>query len=132
MNDGFAASLGGFSRRTGIRMDLVVRKVAIDVTADLVRSTPVDTGHARSNWFLGKERLTDTDIQASRTGASSMARATAFASNLKAGDTFFIVNNVAYIMPLEYGSSNQAPAGMARATVARWQQTVNAAVGSVR
>jgi hypothetical protein len=129
---GFGSQLQAFRRSTGIRMDKVVRKVGFDLTSDIVKLTPVDTGMARSNWFLGNDRLTDTDTTASKNGAPSLTRAAAFASTLHAGGVFFIVNNLPYIMRLEYGSSTQAPNGMARRTVDRWQKTVDAAVEAFR
>lgn len=124
----FEADLRTFAAKTNIRMDVVVRKVCIDVTRDLVKLTPVDTGHARSNWFVGTNRPSAVDSSASRNGSPSLARSAEFASTLKAGGVFYIANNVPYIMALEYGSSKQAPQGMARITVERWQQTVDKAV----
>ncbi|WP_316411334.1 hypothetical protein [Mesoterricola sediminis] len=109
-------------------MDQVVRKVAFDLTSDLVKLTPVDTGLARSNWFIDYQRNPSTGIDKVKSGAPSLQRAATFISTLKAGGVFYITNNVPYIMVLEYGSSNQAPGGMARITVARWQQVVDGAV----
>ena len=47
---------------------------------------------------------------------------------LKLGDTAYLVNNLPYAVPLEYGHSSQAPAGMVRVTIAEFQQIVEAAV----
>jgi hypothetical protein len=127
----FGAALHAFAQSTGIKCDKVVRKVAIDMDRDLVMLTPVDTGLARSNWFFGNTRETSVDKTASKNGDPSIHRGLEFASTLRAGGIFYITNNVPYIMRLEYGSSTQAPAGMARITVARWQQTVDAAVRSL-
>lgn len=127
---GFGDQLRSFSRSTGIRFDKIVRKVCLDLTRDLVLLTPVDTGMAKSNWFLGTNRVSSTETTASKNGAPSLGRASEFASTLKAGGVFFIVNNLPYIMALEYGHSKQAPAGMARITVERFQALVNAAVGA--
>ena len=44
---------------------------------------------------------------------------------------FYITNNLPYIMRLEFGYSKQAPAGMARITVDRFQTIVNRVVGSL-
>jgi hypothetical protein len=126
----FGSDLGTFASKTGIRMDKVVRKVLLDFFRDLLVSTPVDTGNARSNWFFGFTRLDSTQPQtsASKNGSPSLKRCLDFAANLHAGGVFYITNNVVYIMRLEYGSSTQAPDGMARVTVARWQNYVNSAV----
>ena len=46
---------------------------------------------------------------------------------MTAGQVAFIVNNLPYAIPLEYGHSTQAPNGMVRITVERFQQIVDAA-----
>ncbi|WP_243286035.1 hypothetical protein [Geothrix terrae] len=109
------------------RSDLLVRKVVLDVTSELVKLSPVDTGMFRANWFVGASLPTDTSQIPDKTGASSIARAASMAAMLKAGGTTWIVNNLAYAIPLEYGHSKQAPAGMVRITVTRWQPIVDQA-----
>ena len=141
----FGGDLRAFSRSTGIRFDKVVRKVVIDMTASIVHMTPVDQGYAKNNYFWGNLRVNDTDLSASDKGSGSTLRALAFAGVIKAGGVCYITNNLPYIMKLEYGGytgdgpkttasgySTQAPAGMARITVARWQEIVNKVVGSIR
>lgn len=126
----FQGDISKFAQKTGIAMDKIVRKVNIDMTRDLVKLTPVDTGLARSNWFFGFERDKSVDSSRVKSGSPSFARSAAFASTLKAGDVWYITNNVSYIMPLEYGHSKKAPGGMARVTVARWQEIVGKAARS--
>ena len=123
----FSADLRAFRNRTGIKFDQVVRKVVFDMTAGIVKMTPVDTGQARSNYFWGVQEVTATDPTQTKAGAPSITRAAEFATNLSAGGVVFLTNNLPYIMPLEFGSSKQAPAGMARVTVARFQAMVDAA-----
>ncbi len=128
----FGADLQGFAQRTGVKMDKVVRKVVIDMTSEIVRMTPVDTGHARSNYFWGTQRVSSTDLSSSPNGAASISRAFTFSESVKAGGVCYITNNLPYIMRLEYGWSKQAPAGMARITVEKWQNLVNTAVQAIR
>lgn len=128
---GFTDQLEAFSKKSKIRMDQVVRKVLVDMTADLVRLTPVDTGHARSNWFFGYEPPSTIDPTALQSGSPSFNRMNIFAAALRAGGVFYITNNVPYILRLEFGSSQQAPNGMARITVDRWQARVNKIVQSL-
>lgn len=118
---GFADAIRAFQGKTKARMDQIVRKVCMDVTADIVRLTPVDTGMARSNWFVGNDRVTTVDGSPTKNGSASNKRASDFASTLHAGGVFYITNNLPYIMRLEYGSSKQSPAGMARVTCSKWQ-----------
>lgn len=77
----------------------------ITETLVTVRSrTPIDTGNARSGW----ERFPP--------GTSEF------------GTTQWVFNNVDYIVKLEYGSSRQAPEGMARITAAESQPRMDAVV----
>jgi hypothetical protein len=128
----FGNDLRAFAQSTQIRFDKVVRKVGYDLVSDLVRLTPVDTGLARSNYFCGYQR--DNSINegtAMTSGAPSIGGAATFVATLKAGGVFYITNNLPYIMKLEYGSSKQAPSGMARITVDAWQQRVNKIVAAL-
>jgi len=119
----FTSGLNALPKNTGISADTFARKVTIDFTRDLVVSTPVDTGHARSNWFFRNDRSGGIDTASDKSGSPSNRRCAAFTSGLRAGGVFFITNNLPYILELEYGSSKQAPGGMARVAVARFNST---------
>lgn len=128
----FSGQLGNFAKKTGISMDKVVRKVCLDLDRSLVMGTPVDTGLARANWFVGTNRSGVIDPTESKSGASSLARGAQFAASLRAGCVFYITNNLPYILPLEYGhSKKQAPLGWVRATVSRFQKMVDEKVREV-
>jgi hypothetical protein len=116
----FAGGLAAWSRETGISLNKVVRKIVLDFTGELVMANPVDTGLSRSNWFFGFDRPTGTDTIKDKRGGPSLARASAFTSSLVNGGLFYITNNLPYIMALEYGHSQQAPSGMARILVNKW------------
>lgn len=128
----FSGDLLTFADRAGLRANQTVRKVAFDMTKDLVQATPVDTGHARSNYFLGNDPVDSTDTTASTNGAPSLGRAAQFAATVVAGGVFYITNNLPYIMALEFGSSQQAPLGFARGIVADWQGRVDRIVRGLR
>ena len=127
----FAADLQRFRAKVGDRCDRLIRKVVFDMTKEIVRMTPVRTGAAKSNWFWGVYRVSDTDATASKSGAPSIKRASDFASTVRAGGVVYLTNNLPYIMALEFGSSQQAPAGMVRVTVAKWQAIVDRAARSL-
>lgn len=118
----FQSDLRRFALKTGIRTDQVVRKVCLDLTRDLVKLTPVDTGLARSNYFFGTERNGGTDGATSKAGAPSVNRSLQFAGTLKAGGTFYITNNLPYILQItQFGTSQQAAPGSLTALTANWQ-----------
>ena len=121
----FGGDLASFARKTGITMDRIMRKICLDLIKDLVLLTPVDSGLARSNYFFGTDRAGGLENAKDRSGSASFARASQFAGTLQAGGVFYIVNNLPYIMALEFGHSGQAPNGMARIAVARAQAVID-------
>jgi hypothetical protein len=115
------------------RIDLVVRKISLDLFRRVVMKSPVDTGRFKGNWQVqigavpgGTLKLDDKD------GTATIARVTAETLKLKAGEVIYLVNNLEYARALEYGHSKQAPSGMVRITVAEFPQVVNKAAGETR
>lgn len=86
-------------------------------------------GRFRANWNFSIGSVDNSfRIHPDPTGAEATARLVAGAIEFKAGQTAFIVNNLPYSIPLEFGHSTQAPGGMVRVTVARFQQIVLEAI----
>jgi len=83
--------------RTEQIIDAFITETLVTVRA----RTPIDTGNARSGW------------QRTPPGLSEF------------GTPQEIFNEVPYILKLEYGSSRQAPEGMARITAAESQQRMD-------
>ena len=110
-------------------IERTIRALGINITAELIETTPVDTGWARANWvpnagspFTGNSELLDAEAQraavpgqvASQTAASSSL----IRYKLSDGD-IFISNNVPYIVRLNEGSSMKAPSGFVQQSIAR-------------
>ena len=86
-------------------------------------------GRFRGNWNFSIGYPDNSfRIHPDPTGEAATARLVNGAIEFKAGDTAFIVNNLPYAIPLEFGHSTQAPGGMVRITVARFQQIVLEAI----
>lgn len=99
--------------------DKLYRAKVLKTFTGIVTKTPVDTGRARSNWFVtanvpyrgsvvgteGQQINRTVDMGAVRSGKQEFA-------------TFYLTNNLPYIERLEFGYSNQAPSGMIRLTFA--------------
>lgn len=105
----------------------VVRDLAVNITAELIERTPVDTGWARANWIptigasdntpaTGNPTTAIVPAQRNRQEASTAALATGY--RLERG-AVFISNNVPYILRLNDGSSKQAPSGFVQASIRR-------------
>jgi len=86
-------------------------------------------GRFRANWHLSigvVENVTFDDVDPS--GAETIAALVAAISDFTAGQMVYLINNLPYAIPLEFGHSTQAPSGMVRVTVARFQQIVQEAI----
>lgn len=98
----------------------VVRTVTETVTFELRDRTPVDTGHARSNWVPSPSNQTSVD--GSREGVSYGAQSAGL-QWLHSGYQFpqpaYVVNNVHYITSLNAGSSRQAPSNFVHEAIDR-------------
>ena len=100
---------GLFQRLEAIpaKMEEIFAGDVLQLYADVVELTPVDTGFARNSWRIDLDRGTPTRAH--------------------------IWNGASYIIYLEYGSSKQAPHGMLRISVERflrdWRTVREAAFG---
>ena len=102
-----------------------IRRIAVNITAELIRTTPVDTGWARANWvpslgvpFTGNAEVRDPSETEVAGAAREQTAGTAavLGYNLTVNQVF-ISNNVPYIVRLNDGSSAQAPAMFVQAAI---------------
>ena len=105
----------------------VVRKVAFNGHRNIVKSTPLDTGRARANWQIDLNGTNETDIESLLPPDGERAKL----NNFKLGDVIHIFNNVEYIIPLEYGLSNQAPSGWVRSEAIRMDKKLSQAFKAI-
>lgn len=125
----FALQLAEFAEQAKGAVDASLREIIIELGNSLIRMSPVDTGRFRGNWHLSidvVENVTFDDADPS--GQEAIAALVSSVSDFTAGQAAYIINNLPYAIPLEYGHSTQAPKGMVRVTLARFQQIVNEAV----
>lgn len=113
-------------------VDQILRAVVLDIVANLRKApseggTPVDTGWARANWipqigqpFEGtagsREKAEEGIIDQGPAKAGLAAVASTYTANQ---GTAHITNNVPYILPLNAGSSKQAPAGFVQTAIVK-------------
>ena len=104
----------------------LMRKITLDIVANLQETTPVDTGWARANWIphIGAELdedlrgISPDDARISGDQGRQQSGIAQVATNYTLTDgAIFITNNVPYIERLNDGSSTQAPAGFVQAAI---------------
>ncbi|WP_231867480.1 hypothetical protein [Pseudomonas sp. CCOS 191] len=89
-------------------------------------------GRFRSNWQLTTGAPAAGEIEDIESAGETLDRLLVAAGDLSAGEVAYIVNNLPYAIPLEYGHSSQAPGGMVRVTVADFQRIVEEAIRTHR
>ncbi len=125
----FGLQLAEFAEQAKEAVDASLREVVIEIGNSLIRMSPVDTGRFRGNWqFSVSSPAAGTVDALDPSGAEASARLVGDSILFKVGETAYIVNNLPYAIPLEYGHSDQAPGGMVRITLARFQRIVDEAI----
>ena len=122
----FAVDLERIAKKIGRSLDTTRRGVCIQLFSDVVALSPVDEGRFRGNWqtsvaspISGTTDRLDRASYGSPPGSDVKAEIN---NNLgQLGDVVYFTNNLPYALRLEYGHSGQAPAGMARVNVARFE-----------
>ena len=120
-------------------IDKTVRGIELKIAESLIDMSPVGNpdlwegspppgyvgGRFRGNWqfSIGKAASGTLSTIDANGGATKSKLADAI-SKAVSGDVHFITNNLPYSLELEYGHSSQAPNGMVRLTVARFQSIV--------
>lgn len=137
----FWADVIHFTETTKIRADQVIRKVALDIYAEVLRRSPVDTGRFRGNWRvgIGRTQYGVDDGGASRgvrkgeePRATEEARASEVILQAGAGDLIIISNNLPYARGLENGRSAQNRHGILAPSIDKVTTEFEAAVRRIR
>lgn len=82
------------------------REITLAIWSAVTIGTPVDTGRARAGWIATVGKPSEFITPAGKHQGAAQPEL----SNLRPGDTSYIVNNVHYIVYLNEGHSQQAPA----------------------
>ena len=129
----FALDVSKFVEKAKKNPEKVMRQVSIKLFSAIIKASPVDTGRFRMNWMAsGGTSASGITDATDKSGNTATGNATSFV--LKATDwrEFTLTNNLPYAQRLEYGWSQQAPAGMVRTNVSRFQQLINEEANKVK
>lgn len=130
---GFAADLRALCERAGDKAEMVVRGAALELGGQMVDRSPVDTGRFKNAWVTSTGAADPSRPQgADKSGARSLAVLNERIAAWKPGQTIWILNNLSYAKPLEYGHSQQAPSGIVRLTVQNYGEAISKAVALIK
>ncbi len=115
-------------------LEEIVKKISINVTAELVEITPRDTGWAAANWI---PNITTPALETAGTAEQAKDGNVSFApqqigiadvltSYRLSRGPIFVTNNVPYIRKLNDGSSMKAPAGFVQQAIIKGLQKTEA------
>lgn len=148
----FALSVGEWAAKAKANADQVLRATVIGLLNNLVTRSPVGNpdlwkgdkygfirpppgyvgGRFRANWQVSVGVVPRATFkEADPSGQVSIVRASATINGMQCGPPVYIVNNLPYAIPLEYGHSSQQPHGIVRLAVVEYQKIVSDAVQSL-
>ena len=106
----------------------VVKGTLISMGGRIIKRSPVDTGRFRGNWqFTINSPAIGQLANTSAPNSELMSAANA----MESGFIFYMTNNLPYGERLEYGYSDQAPAGMVRVTLQELEQVLQIEAGKL-
>lgn len=136
----FERSIQNFIKKAKKNPEVVVRQVNIKLYSQIIMASPVDTGRFRMNWqasYLAPAMGVINENDPS--GSKAIANATKFVMNSAKWNDFRFTNNLPYAEAIEFGGypgngpntvggfSTQAPQGVVRVTVKRFQRLIDEA-----
>lgn len=129
----FTLDVRAFCEKAKKNPETVMRQVAIKLFSAIIKASPVDTGRFRMNWQTsGAVPNSGLIAGVDPSGNKAVNSATTFIGNTPAWQELTLTNNLPYAQRLEYGWSKQAPTGVLRVNVVRFQQLLNEEAAKVR
>lgn len=129
----FTLDIQAFVAKAKKNPETVMRAVSLKLFSAIIKSSPVDTGRFRGNWqTTGATPATGLIAGVDVTGGKAVNSAATYITNSPGWDVFTLTNNLPYAERLEYGWSKQAPVGMVRVNITRFQQLLNEEAAKVK
>ena len=130
----FDDQMRAFAKKANMSVEKTVKGTAIKLFSAVIKSSPVDTGRFRANWTAaGVQPSTVTTDMTDKSGAAATGAMVNYINSAKGQTVFTMANNLPYAHVIEYGGypgdgpntvggfSKQAPQGVVRVNVARFE-----------
>jgi hypothetical protein len=117
-NDKFRLDITRIIKKAKGRLDIVPRKITLELFSRVILRSPVDTGRFRNNWVMATGSYsTETTEATDKSGGKAIGIVASKINSMKFdGQKIYLTNSLPYAIELERGSSKQAPQGMVRLT----------------
>ncbi|NOQ31791.1 MAG: hypothetical protein GQ570_11775 [Helicobacteraceae bacterium] len=130
----FSLDLSAFSNLTEHKLKLVVKKSFIELSKEIIETSPVDEGRFRANWMpaVGGYDSSTTESEDEQKAIRNVIKE---ANTYKSGDLLTLTNNLPYAEAIEFGLygdgqktvggfSKKAPSGVVGVNILRWSEYV--------
>lgn len=118
----FDRQIEAFAKKANISIDRAIRGTSIKLFSAIILASPVDTGRFRANWQASNERPASGEVNGF---ADPVNKVATYINGAPFANEFTLANNLPYAYKLEFGYSDQAPQGMVRINVARFQRILD-------
>lgn len=142
----FALDVRAFVEKTKKNNETVMRQVSLKLFSAIIKASPVDTGRFRMNWQAASGGNTAVGVNngVDPSGSKAIFQMTSVITRDPNWYEFTLANNLPYANIIEYGGypgdgpntiggfSKQAPQGVVRVNVLRFQQLIDEEAAKVR
>jgi hypothetical protein len=121
----FSEKIGRFGNKAQENALTVFQMSVLEIFGRVSRRTPVDSGRLRGNWQIDINRTPTGTTEVTDANNTKFTRELSGKSErLEIGDRAVMANNLPYALPIERGSSTQAPRGMVAVTAMEFTRIV--------
>ena len=141
----FSLDVKAFCDKAKKNPETVIRAVSLKLFSAIIQASPVDTGRFRMNWqAAGPTPRSGIVAGEDKTGSSATASVQTFITNSAAWQEFTLTNNLPYANVIEFGGypgdgpntsggfSKQAPQGVVRVNITRFNTLLNEEAAKVK
>lgn len=142
----FSLDVRAFVEKTKKNNETVMRQVSLKLFSAIIKASPVDTGRFRMNWQAASGAAPAVGVKnaVDRSGAKAISQMASVVTRDPNWYEFTLANNLPYAPVIEYGGypgdgpntvggfSKQAPQGVVRVNVLRFQQLIDEEAAKVR
>jgi len=120
----FGKEVESFALQFEEATEKTVRGTTIKLWNAITLSSPVDQGRFRANWFASYGDTSKVTNDTDKSGQKTISRNESDVLGQADYSQFTLTNNLPYSERLEYGYSDQAPNGMVRTNVKRFNRLI--------
>ena len=143
----FENQLKAFAKKTDARLNVVVKKIVLDISVKLVLRSPVGDakywkskpppgyvgGRFRGNWQYGLNAANvTTSMNIDKNGKDTILAVNSQIPETAIGVVHYLTNSLPYAKRLEEGYSRQAPKGMVLLTAIEFEPIVKEAAAQLK